>query len=168
LIGLTHFLLNTCRYLAPEYASSGKLSEKSDVFSFGVVLLELVTGRCPIDRSPHSQVDDSLVDWVSSDITFLGPATRKVMANEHKMITLLLHFIFLPLQARPLLSQAVQEGNFDPLVDPQLKSKYNYEEMGCMITCAASCVRHSARRRPRMSQVTLLLDLGISLLELIE
>ncbi|KAK8707987.1 hypothetical protein V6N13_059035 [Hibiscus sabdariffa] len=40
----------TCSYIAPEYASSGKLMEKSNVFSFGVVLLEMIT-------------DDSIVDW---------------------------------------------------------------------------------------------------------
>ncbi|KAJ8450880.1 hypothetical protein Cgig2_032505 [Carnegiea gigantea] len=48
-------------YLAPEYAASGKLTEKSDVFSFGVMLLELVTGKRPIDNT--SDEEESLVDW---------------------------------------------------------------------------------------------------------
>lgn len=37
------------RYVAPEYANTGMLNEKIDVYSFGVLLLEAVTGRDPVD-----------------------------------------------------------------------------------------------------------------------
>lgn len=59
---LVFFLSSMARYLAPEYASSGKLTEKSDVFSYGVMLLEIITGRRPADT--HSFMEDSFVDWV--------------------------------------------------------------------------------------------------------
>lgn len=56
------------RYLAPEYASSGKLTEKSDVFSFGVVLLELITGRRPSEANVD---DDGLIDWVIISVRYI-------------------------------------------------------------------------------------------------
>lgn len=37
-------------YLAPEYASRGQLTEKADVFSYGVLVLEIVSGRRNIDH----------------------------------------------------------------------------------------------------------------------
>ena len=40
-----------CRYVSPEYASTGMLNEGSDVYSFGVLLMEIITGRSPIDYS---------------------------------------------------------------------------------------------------------------------
>ncbi|KAH0991668.1 hypothetical protein GBA52_003151 [Prunus armeniaca] len=55
-------VMGTFGYMAPEYASSGKLTDRSDVFSFGVVLLELVTGRKPVDTS-QPLGDESLVEW---------------------------------------------------------------------------------------------------------
>lgn len=49
-------------YVAPEYAMTGHLLVKSDVYSYGVVLLELLTGRKPVDMSqPPGQ--ENLVTW---------------------------------------------------------------------------------------------------------
>lgn len=49
-------LLNLCRgYWAPEYMMWGQLSEKTDVYSFGVLLLEIVSGKRAIDMSLHEE-----------------------------------------------------------------------------------------------------------------
>ncbi|GAB4855702.1 hypothetical protein Ancab_024344 [Ancistrocladus abbreviatus] len=54
----------TFGYLAPEYFMHGKVTDKIDVYAFGVVLLELLSGRKPIDnQNPEGQ--ESLVMWAS-------------------------------------------------------------------------------------------------------
>ncbi|XP_068335289.1 proline-rich receptor-like protein kinase PERK8 isoform X2 [Pyrus communis] len=59
---VTTRVMGTFGYMAPEYATSGKLTDKSDVYSYGVVLLELITGRKPVDSS-QPLGDESLVEW---------------------------------------------------------------------------------------------------------
>ncbi|KAG8373791.1 hypothetical protein BUALT_Bualt11G0061900 [Buddleja alternifolia] len=52
----------TFGYLAPEYFQHGKVSDKTDVYAFGVVLLELITGRKPIE-SKRGPGEENLVLW---------------------------------------------------------------------------------------------------------
>uniref|UniRef100_A0A803LRM1 non-specific serine/threonine protein kinase n=1 Tax=Chenopodium quinoa TaxID=63459 RepID=A0A803LRM1_CHEQI len=60
---ITTRVMGTFGYVAPEYANSGLLNEKSDIYSFGVLLLEAITARDPVDYSrPANEVN--LVEWL--------------------------------------------------------------------------------------------------------
>ncbi|KAL9855682.1 putative protein kinase RLK-Pelle-RLCK-VIIa-1 family [Arabidopsis thaliana] len=55
-------VMGTYGYCAPDYAMTGQLTFKSDIYSFGVVLLELITGRKAIDNT-KTRKDQNLVGW---------------------------------------------------------------------------------------------------------
>ncbi|XP_028757122.1 serine/threonine-protein kinase PCRK1-like isoform X2 [Neltuma alba] len=56
-------VVGTIGYAAPEYVHTGKLTAKSDVWSFGVVLFELITGRRAVERNlPRNE--QKLLEWV--------------------------------------------------------------------------------------------------------
>ncbi|KAK6942398.1 Protein kinase domain [Dillenia turbinata] len=66
--GVSHMttrVKGTLGYLAPEYAMGGKVYESCDVYSFGILLLETITGRKPIEKLPGGvkrTITEDLVD----------------------------------------------------------------------------------------------------------
>lgn len=63
--GATHVttrVKGTLGYLAPEYAMLGKANESCDVYSFGILLLELASGKKPLEKL-SSTVKRSINDW---------------------------------------------------------------------------------------------------------
>ncbi|KAF1895383.1 hypothetical protein Lal_00044033 [Lupinus albus] len=62
---VTTAVRGTVGHIAPEYLSTGKSSEKTDVFGYGVMLLELITGQRAFDLARLANDDDvMLLDWV--------------------------------------------------------------------------------------------------------
>lgn len=55
--------MGTFAYSAPEYLQTGRLTAKSDIWSYGVVLYELITGRTPIDYN-RPKSEQRMLDWV--------------------------------------------------------------------------------------------------------
>ncbi|KAL6195793.1 hypothetical protein ACLB2K_031411 [Fragaria x ananassa] len=107
----------TFGYFAPEYAIVGRASLKSDVFSFGVVLLELITGRKPIHRSTN-KLEESLVIWATPRLQ----DSKRVIAelpdpdlngnfpeeDMHIMAYLAKECLLLDPDSRPTMSEVVQ------------------------------------------------------------
>ncbi|XP_051146166.1 probable LRR receptor-like serine/threonine-protein kinase RPK1 [Andrographis paniculata] len=57
-------IAGTYGYIAPEYALTGRVSDKTDVYSYGVVLLELMSDKRALDPSFHSHEDGfNIVSW---------------------------------------------------------------------------------------------------------
>ncbi|KAL5223728.1 hypothetical protein ABZP36_010367 [Zizania latifolia] len=117
-------IMGTYGYAAPEYVMTGHLTAMSDVYSYGVVLLELVTGRKSLDKSRPPR-EQTLADWALP----LLPHKKKVMAivdprltagdlparAVHKAAMLAYHCLSRNPKARPLMRDIV--ASLEPLQD---------------------------------------------------
>ncbi|RLN23139.1 protein NSP-INTERACTING KINASE 3 [Panicum miliaceum] len=61
---VTTAVRGTVGHIAPEYLSTGQSSEKTDVFGFGVLLVELITGQKALDFGRVANQKGGVLDWV--------------------------------------------------------------------------------------------------------
>ncbi|XP_052174796.1 leucine-rich repeat receptor-like serine/threonine/tyrosine-protein kinase SOBIR1 [Diospyros lotus] len=83
----TSNVAGTVGYIAPEYHSTLKFTDKCDIFSFGVVLGVLVIGKFPSDEFFQSTEEMSLVKWMRNVMTSVDPKRAidpKLMGNGYE------------------------------------------------------------------------------------
>ena len=123
-------LAGTIGYLAPEYIRTGRASKESDVYSFGIVALEIVTGRRSIDRvGTNSEL--MLVEWIwnlygRGDLLLAVDGMLQTNFDEKQVECMLVVGLWCahPDQnMRPSIRQAIQVLKFDarmPNLPPQM------------------------------------------------
>ncbi|KAJ0552403.1 putative protein kinase RLK-Pelle-L-LEC family [Helianthus annuus] len=128
----TTMVAGTIGYMAPEYVMTGKASKESDVFSFGVVALEIACGRKPIDSQAEER-KTKLVEWVwdlygsGSLLEAADPCLGSIFAEE-EMTCLMIVGLWCAhpdSKLRPSMKQAIQVLNFEASL-PMLPSKMPY------------------------------------------
>ncbi|XP_020272361.1 probable LRR receptor-like serine/threonine-protein kinase At5g10290 [Asparagus officinalis] len=134
----------TMGHIAPEYLSTGKSSERTDVFGFGITLLELVTGQRAIDFSRLEEEDDVLLlDHVRSFSPIFW-----LFAPNYPKFTLVL----------TLVKKLVREKRLDAIIDRNLNKNYDIEEVEKVIQVALLCTQATPEDRPSMSEVVRMLE----------
>ncbi|KAH0637784.1 hypothetical protein KY285_037456 [Solanum tuberosum] len=116
----TTVLAGTMGYMAPECVTTGKANKETDVYSFGIVVLEIGCGRKPIDpKAEEHQVN--IVDWVwrlygmRNILEAVDPKLSSEF-NEEEMEHLLIVGLWCAhpdSNCRPSIRQAVQVLNFE-------------------------------------------------------
>ncbi|KAI3407822.1 Protein kinase domain-containing protein [Psidium guajava] len=126
----------TFGYLAPEYFQHGKVSDKMDVYAYGVVLLELITGRKPIEAIRPSG-EENLVLWAKpllnkgiGAIDQLGDPrlTRSLKSSKKiaRMIQAAAACIISEESRRPGIDEvaAILRGDDEPMLASKKKSSF--------------------------------------------
>jgi len=119
-------------YLAPEWITNAAISEKADVYSYGMVLLELVSGRknCSFRSRSNSVTEDNNQNHSSTTTTSTG-------------------LVYFPLYALDMHEQ----GRYMELADPRLEGRVTSQEAEKLVRIALCCVHEEPALRPTMAAV---------------
>jgi serine/threonine protein kinase len=132
-------------YMSPEYALDGYFSTKSDVFSFGVVLFEIISGKRNTGFFRSKEIS-----------SLLGYVCFMILCIHFLCSTIILFYsnIYSFYQAWRLW----REEKLQDLMDPSLSDSYNVNQFIRCAQIALLCVQDEPDDRPHMSNVVTMLD----------
>ncbi|KAL3700624.1 hypothetical protein R1sor_018646 [Riccia sorocarpa] len=129
-------------YSAPEYMKGKERSLSGDVFGFGILLLEIISGREPLMADTTTKKSKS-----KSMSFFKSKSKSKPTESKSKSMWE---------WAEPIIA----EGRFNELVDPRLKGQYAKDELNLVVYVATMCVQSQPGSRLTMMEAVDLLRCG--------
>ncbi|XP_010237494.1 cysteine-rich receptor-like protein kinase 6 isoform X2 [Brachypodium distachyon] len=143
-------LVGTYGYMAPEYAFEGLLSIKSDVFSFGVLLLEIISGRRSAGFQHYGEFQNLLQyawqmwkdkRWNEFSDQSFGDECKP--GDMMKYLTLALMCVQVKAIDRPTMSNVVTMLNSDEISIPEPRQPaYSYIRADVSVNVNVSCSRN--------------------------
>ncbi|KAH7421236.1 hypothetical protein KP509_13G047400 [Ceratopteris richardii] len=121
-------IIGTYGYAAPEYMSTGHLTVKNDVYAFGVVLLEVLTGRSALDKNLPS-AEQNLLGWAMPYLMDKHKVYRIIdpqlqgqysMKGARRLTNLACRCLFAESKLRPTMKEIVEI--LEPLQDKRLEN----------------------------------------------
>lgn len=147
---VTTAVRGTVGHIAPEYLSTGQSSEKTDVFGFGILLLELITGQRALEFGKAANQKGAMLDWVKKihQEKKLDMLVDKDLKSHYDRIELeemvqvaLLCTQYLPLH-RPKMSEVVRMLEGDGLAE-KWEASQRAESTRCRANEFSSSERYS-------------------------
>ncbi|XP_062076366.1 probable serine/threonine-protein kinase PBL16 [Humulus lupulus] len=131
-------IMGTYGYAAPEYIMTGHLTPRSDVYSYGVVLLELLTGRKSLDKLRPAR-EQNLTDWAlpllkekKKVLSIIDPRLEDYPTKGvHKAAMLAYHCLNKNPKARPLMRDVVDS------LEPLQNTSDIYDDKGTITVITA-------------------------------
>ena len=140
-------LLTHHRYVAPEYAGTGMLNETSDIYSFGILIMEIISGRVPVDYNrPPGEVSHACTSL--QPILFYELVLVHYKPSDHAFQVNLVDW----------LKMMVSTRNSDGVVDPKIPKKPSSRALKKALLVALRCVDPDALKRPRIGHVIHMLE----------
>ncbi|XP_010916822.1 G-type lectin S-receptor-like serine/threonine-protein kinase At5g35370 [Elaeis guineensis] len=130
--GLFTTMRGTRGYLAPEWLTNSAISDKTDVYSYGMVLLEIIRGRK--NRSEESWPGSSVSSGSSGGVAGTCDYFPMVAVEGH------------------------ERGRYEELADPRLEGRVRGPEIARMVKVALCCLHEEPGLRPSMAAVVGMLE----------
>ncbi|XP_030961000.1 putative receptor protein kinase ZmPK1 [Quercus lobata] len=111
-------------YMAPEWVYNLPITSKVDVYSYGIVLLEMVTGKSP--NVMHTTDNGEI--------------------REHKRLVMLV-------RENVNIGTTTKKSWIEEIIDPMLTNNYDKAKMELLVKVALQCVAEDKDERPTMTQV---------------